>query len=91
MKEVESHGVLLLVGNNCGAAMATKVFGNKAPFAHQTALGWSLVGPSAVDFCPNDNSVVLRTTVKEHVGSRMVFDERLYDFENHADLSLIHI
>ena len=38
--------VLLLVGSNCGPAMRTKTFGSTYPFAHHTAMGWALVGPT---------------------------------------------
>ena len=41
----ESIPVLLLIGTNCGPAMFTKPVGSHFPFAHHTALGWSLVGP----------------------------------------------
>ena len=36
--------VLLLIGRDCGPAMATKSYGYKAPYAHHTSLGWALVG-----------------------------------------------
>ena len=35
--EALDFDVLILVGSNCGPAMATKVFGEVAPFAHHTA------------------------------------------------------
>ena len=50
--------VLVLVGRDCGAAMSTKCFGFKAPYAHHT-LGWALVGET----CPNANSSVLKSSV----------------------------
>ena len=31
--------VFLLVGRNCGPAMATKCFGHRAPFVHHTSIG----------------------------------------------------
>ena len=51
--------VLVLVGRDCGAAMSTKCFGFKAPYAHHTPLGWALVGET----CPNANSSVLKSSV----------------------------
>ena len=40
--------VILLIGTNCGDAMKTRCYGSKYPYAHDTALGWALVGPSCL-------------------------------------------
>ena len=44
----ENVEVLLLIGHDCGTAMATKMYGRKFPYAHHTSLGWALVGPTCV-------------------------------------------
>lgn len=74
IKTVGRHEVLMLIGCNCGPAMATEVFGSKAPFAHHTALGWALVGPSGVDE-NSPNSVVLKTSAKlvDHLNANVTF------------------
>ena len=40
--------VLLLLGRDCSAAMATKCFGYRAPYAHCTPVGWTLVGTTCL-------------------------------------------
>ena len=65
IKSIGGHEVLMLIGSNCGPAMATKVFGDHAPFAHHTALGWALVGPSGINES-TPNAVVLKTSVRVH-------------------------
>ena len=39
-----SKSVMLLIGRDCGDLMATKCFGNVAPFVHKTKLGYAAVG-----------------------------------------------
>ena len=58
--------VLLLLGVNSGEAMFTRAYGSKQPYAHHTALGWSLVGSTCLG-SPSERSTkttlkVLRTT-----------------------------
>ena len=55
----ESCEVLVLIGRDCGAAMSTKCFGFKAPYAHHTPLGWALVGQA----CPTADGNTLKSTV----------------------------
>ena len=80
------YEVLLLVGNNCGPAMATRPYGGHAPFVHHTALGWALLGPICLDNPHNYNhsSVVLKSIVhSEHVSANVEFDP--YDFCKQLD------
>ena len=52
--QIDPHlEVILLIGTNCGDAMKTRCYGSKYPYAHDTALGWALVGPSCL---PSPNS-----------------------------------
>ena len=55
--------VLLLVGTNCGPAMQTQSFGSKYPFAHHTALGWALVGPSCLEISKPSSIRALRSQI----------------------------
>ena len=48
--------VLLLIGADCGNAMKTQCHGKTYPFAHETALGWALVGPSCRDTLPKTDT-----------------------------------
>lgn len=56
--------VYILVGRDCGAAMATKCFGYKAPYAHRTPLGWALVGSACLD---NQNLNKSATVLKANI------------------------
>lgn len=75
---VGDYEVLLLVGSNCGPAMATEPYGAHAPFAHKTALGWALVGPDSSKFGEEQNGsvVVLRTSLgADHFDTKINFDK----------------
>jgi len=69
--------VLLIVGANCGEAMRTRVYGDRAPFAHHTALGWALVGPSCMS--TGEDSASQRTVnvlkcVCDSINAKPVFE-----------------
>jgi len=69
--------VLLIVGANCGAAMQTRVYGDKAPFAHHTALGWALVGPSCIssgEDSASQRSISVLKCVCDSLNAKPVFD-----------------
>ena len=56
--------VMVLIGANCGPAMKTACYGSRFPFVHNTALGWTLVGPSCLEITENYSSAkVMRTFV----------------------------
>ena len=67
----EQAEVLLLVGRNCGPAMRTVCHGFKSPYAHNTPLGWALVGVT----CPTTNhyatSTVLKSVIRLDTPSHM--------------------
>ena len=56
--------VLLLIGRNCGPAMATRCHGYKAPFAHQTPVGWALVGATCLNESTSKASTILKSITK---------------------------
>ena len=78
---VPDYPVLLLVGSNCGPAMATKVHGDHAPFAHEMSLGYAVVGPVAPGNDGTDTGcLVLRSSLEhEHVESKISFDQLNFD------------
>ena len=49
----EEAEVLFLIGRDCESLMQTRCYGNKAPYAHRTPLGWALVG--SVNNCASLN------------------------------------
>ena len=70
----DEHQILLLVGSNCGAAMQTTCYGDTYPYAHHTALGWSLVGPicERSSTLPNNVSVLMSSC--EQLSAKFTFD-----------------
>lgn len=48
----ESVPVLMLIGADVGELMHSKCYGDQSPYAHQTPLGWAVVGPT----CKNNSS-----------------------------------
>ena len=59
---VEDMPLWLLVGNDCGEAMVTQVYGSTFPQAHRGILGWSLVGPAGTRQLSGDTPVVETST-----------------------------
>ena len=57
-----SAEVLLLIGRDCGEAMATRCYGKKEPFANKTPLGWALVGKTCIS-SQKQSPRILRTSV----------------------------
>ena len=43
---VDDFETLVLIGVDCGQAMTTRVHGNTCPWAHETPLGFTLIGPA---------------------------------------------
>jgi hypothetical protein len=80
-----SADVLLLLGRDCGNAMATKVHGHKVPFAHHTSLGWALVGATCFTENLPERKTVLKTTVQhEHFKRNMIFSPTAFDKVNNC-------
>ena len=76
--ELDEHAeVLILVGRNCGEAMATRCNGYRAPFAQNTPLGWALVGITCLSSLRSSTATVLKSVTSshtpEHVSARMMF------------------
>ena len=62
----QSAEVTLLIGRDCADILPIKCYGNKAPYAYQTNIGWSLVG-SACPAKTTPSSSCLKTSVEhEH-------------------------
>ena len=59
---VEDMPLWLLIGNDCGEAMVTQVYGSTFPQAHRGILGWSLVGPAGTRQPSGDTPVVEAST-----------------------------
>ena len=68
----ESAEVLILIGRDCGQAMATKCYGQTAPYAHRTPLGWALVG-SVCSGTNNSHSVLKIQVNSEHFAAEPRF------------------
>ena len=70
-----SASVMLLIGRDAGDLMATKCYGNRAPFIHQTKLGFAAVGLSkSANKTPKS---VLKTNLAlpEHLAAKYVFSQ----------------
>ena len=76
----ELSDVLILLGRDCGAAMATQCFGYRAPYAHRTPLGWALVGNSCLSHGPSEINTVLKVqsvrSMFEHVSAVEIFPKK---------------
>ena len=59
-----SAEVMLLVGRDCGPAMATKCYGYQTPYVHHTTLGWALVGSVCLNSQRRADKVILRIHVE---------------------------
>ena len=59
----ESSEVLVLIGRDCGPAMATQCFGYHSPYVHRTPLGWALVGEVCTGYKVRDQTVLKVSTV----------------------------
>ena len=57
--------VLLIIGRNCGRAMATECLTTVEPYVHNTALGYALVGKIDGAQSSNDEVRVLRTAIEQ--------------------------
>ena len=69
--------VFLLIGRDCGPAMATRCYGHKAPFVHHTSIGWALVGEVCLGQGSNKYNTVLRVDVEcEHLEAIPCFTEK---------------
>ena len=76
-----SAKVLLLIGRNCGAAMATKCYGRREPYAHKTPL--ALVGNTCVPHAQCDkNERVLKTSLVDGVNVKSLFPSSIPDIMN---------
>ena len=71
--------VLLLIGRDCGSAMATNCYGEVEPFAHKTPLGWALVGQTCIkDRTKTRRYHVFKTSVQlpDHVAVKFQFPSK---------------
>jgi len=62
----DDASVALLIGRDSDEGMFTRCFGNKAPFAHHTALGWALVEKCCSGAAQEESKRVFRTSIQEH-------------------------
>ena len=60
----EKIPVLMLLGADSGEVMHTVCHGSRAPYAHQTPLGWALVGVACISDSSKDNALKV---LKSHV------------------------
>ena len=75
--------VLLLIGYDCNAAMASYNISDTPPYVHKTPLGYSLVGKVCPDEYISSNPHVLRTDVSfnEHLEIRYNFPQKVKTFD----------
>ena len=76
---------LLLLGRDSSDAMYTCCYGQRAPFAHHTRLGWALVGQVCRDDGTSDRKVLRTTLSHEHFSANMTFSSNI----NKDDIPLI--
>ena len=72
--------VLLLIGRDSGPSMITRCDSDRAPVAHHTSLGWSLVGECGPGDCKSYTA--LRTSTLEHFDKEYVFTPKSRDFSS---------
>ena len=73
--------VLILIGRDCGRAMATKCLSDTEPYIHQSPLGYSLVG----SVCPkskNRDHIILKTHLGRHTTGSNPLKESLSSVGN---------
>ena len=58
--------VLILLGRNCGRAMATECLTNLEPYIHKGPLGFSVVGNMCLNNVNSTNPKILRTQASSH-------------------------
>lgn len=88
--------VLLLLGRDFEPTLNSKIFGKRAPYVHQTSLGWALLGyicPKKRNLCNNITSMRTNAT-KEHFTSKLTFPVRpepLDIFKEYEDDELLGV
>ena len=84
--------VLLLIGRNCGRAMATQCLTKSEPYIHKSPLGYSLVGNICTQ-SQNEHISVMKTHIDSHDTLQISYnfsqkppDYHIFDtFEKHHD------
>ena len=83
----EEAEVLLLIGRDCGEAMATVCHGKQVPYAHKYPLGWALVGKT----CLKENHQACNRIMRTSIQGKINFPAKLKveclkdPFEVHSD------
>lgn len=73
LKTDKKADTLLLLGRDFSDGMYTRCFGQHAPFAHHTRLGWALVGRTCKDYESSDRKVLRTSVTHDHFSGDICF------------------